>query len=106
MMLIKMVDGGIVDYHDNSYCMSAGCPTCGYGSKYINEIDVRLTKCDIHVEINNMYEHALSEGHMMKIFLGEYDAIRNLTEKEFCRWLKAKLLEIVDEDVIDAFVVS
>lgn len=36
-MLIKMLDGGIVNYADDHYHYD-GCPTCNYGSEYINEI--------------------------------------------------------------------
>lgn len=40
-MLIKMLDGGILNYADDHYHYD-GCPTCDYGSEYINEIDITL----------------------------------------------------------------
>lgn len=46
-MLIKMIDGGIANYEDNSYRF-CGCPTCDYGSEYINEIDITLTHYKIY----------------------------------------------------------
>lgn len=96
-MLIKMVDGGLVNYTDDSYHYD-GCPTCDYGSQYINEIDVTLTKYNIHVKTNQMYEYVLSEGQMIKLFLSEYNAIQTMSEKVFIDWLKKKLCEITADE--------
>ena len=101
-LLIKMVDGGLVDYDDDSYSYG-GCPTCNYGSSYITEIDMTLTKHKIHIETNKMYEYVLSEGDMMKLLLSNYEEITIMTEKEFVDWLKAKLLEIADEDELEEY---
>jgi len=81
-MLIKMVDGGLVNYEDDSYSYG-GCPTCNYGSEYITEIDLTLTKYKVHIRTNKMYDYVISEGDMMKIFLSNYEEITTLTEKEF-----------------------
>lgn len=96
-MLIKMVDGGLVNYMDDCYHYD-GCPTCDYGSEYINEIDVTLTKYNINVRTNQMYEYALSEGQMIRLFLYEYNAIQQMTENEFVDWFKEKLIAITNDD--------
>ena len=96
-MLIKMIDGGLLNYEDDSSYIS-GCPTCDYGSEYINEIDITLTKYKIHVETNQMYSYALSEGQMMKVLLPNYNTIQAMTEKEFIDWFKQKLEDTIDED--------
>lgn len=96
-MLIKMLDGGIKDYTDDSYSHD-GCPTCDYGSEYINEVDIILTKYKIHFKTNQMYEYVLSEGQMMKLFLSEYNTIQAMTEKEFVDWFKVKLAEITHDE--------
>jgi hypothetical protein len=101
-LLIKMVDGGLVDYDDDSYSYG-GCPTCDYGSSYITEIDMTLTKHKIHIKTNQMYEYVLSEGDMMKLLLSNYETIQTMTEKEFIDWLKVKLLEIADEDELEKY---
>ena len=101
-MLIKMIDGGLVNYTDDSYHYD-GCPTCDYGSQYINEIDVTLTKYKIHVQTNQMYEYVLNEGQMIRLFLSEYNVIQTMTEKEFIDWFKEKLLEITHDDFEEAF---
>lgn len=101
-MLIKMVDGGLVNYDDDSYHYS-GCPTCDYGSEYINEIDITLTHYKIHVKTNQMYEYVLSEGQMMRLFLTEYDTIQTMTEKEFIDWFKEKLCEITHDESQEAW---
>lgn len=95
-MLIKMVDGGLVNY-DDDYDSYAGCPTCDYGSEYISEINITLTHYKIHVRTNQMYEYVIFEGQMMKLFLTEYDRIQTMTEKEFVDWFKEKLGVIVDD---------
>lgn len=104
-MLIKMIDGGIVNYEDNSYYYY-GCPTCDYGSEYINEIDITLTHYTIHAKTNKMYEYALTEGQMIKLFLTEYNTIQIMTEKEFIDWFKAKLIETSCEKIIKEFTVT
>ncbi len=101
-MLIKMVDGGLVDYTDDCYHYD-GCPTCDWGSEYINEIDVTLTKYNIHVKTNQMYGYALSEGQMIRLFLSEYNTIQQMTEKEFIDWFKEKLADIANDDFSEAF---
>ena len=95
-MLIKMIDGGLVNYEDDCY-HTRGCPTCDYGSEYINEIDITLTRYKIYAETNQMYEYVLSEGMMMKLFLTEYNTIQTMTEKEFVDWFKEKLSEITED---------
>ena len=95
-MLLKMVDGGMVNYTDD--CENyPGCPTCDYGSEYINEIDITLTSYEIHVKVNQMYEYVLSEGQMMRLFLSEYENIQAMTEKEFIDWFKEKLHELAND---------
>lgn len=101
-MLIKMIDGGIVNYEDDCYKYD-GCPTCDYGSEYINEINITLTRHKIHVETNQMYSYVLSEGQMIKLFLTEYNTIQTMREKEFIDWFKEKLCEITDECNIQRF---
>lgn len=96
-MLIKMLDGGLVNYTDDRECYS-GCPTCDYGSEYINKIDITLVHYKIHVKTNQMYEYVLSEGQMMRLFLSEYNTIQTMTEKEFVGWFKEKLCEITHDE--------
>lgn len=96
-MLIKMVDGGLVNYTDDCYSYG-GCPTCDYGSEYITEIDITLTHYKVHVRTNQMYEYVLSEGQMIRLFLSEYNAIQEMTEKGFIDWFKEKLVEITKDD--------
>lgn len=96
-MLIKMVDGGLVNYEDDFYS-HGGCPTCDYGSEYISEIYITLTHYKIYVKTNQMYEYVISEGQMMKLLLSEYNTIQTMTEKEFIDWLKEKFCEITHEE--------
>ncbi len=104
-MLIEMLDGGIVNYEDDCYCYE-GCPTCNYGSQYINEIYITLVHHTIHIKTNQMYEYVLSEGQMVRLFLTEYDTIRNMTETNFVDWIKEKIIDIAYEESIEEFEVK
>ena len=89
-MLIKLVDGGIKDIYTDTDSY-AGCETCDYGSEYINEFTVYLTQGNIEFKISQMYEWAVSEDYLMKLFLQNVDAIKEMTEKQFFEWLKERL---------------
>ena len=104
-MLITMTDGGLVSYRDDSYFYS-GCPTCDYGSEYINDIDIELTHYKIYIKTNQMYEYALSEGQMMQLFLRNYNLIQTMTEMQFIDWLKTELGKIIIDDEDDGFRIA
>jgi hypothetical protein len=53
-----------------------------------------------------MYEYALTEGQMIKLFLTEYNTIQIMTEKEFIDWFKAKLIEVSCEETVEEFTVT
>lgn len=103
-MLVKMIDGGLVDYYDDAVCYS-GCPTCDYGSEYIQYVDIKLTKYSIHFKLNQMYEYAMSQGDIMKLFCGNYEKISNMTEQDFVEFLKSWLSETYG-DVVEQFEVK
>lgn len=97
-MLLELKDGGILNIESDLEFWS-GCDTCDYGSRYINYFDVELTNKIIKVEVDQMYEYAMSEGQMMKIILSNVDSIKLMTENEFIKWLKIELEKEVDEDI-------
>lgn len=92
-MLIKMTNGGLVNYTDD-YHYTSGCPTCDYGSEYITEIYITLTKYAISIGVNKMYQYALTEGAMMVLLLQNYNYIQTLSEEEFIEWLKKEIEDI------------
>jgi hypothetical protein len=89
-MLIKMIDGGILDvrYHSESW---GGCETCDYGSSYVREFWIDLTGGTIHIETEEMYNYAISEGFMMATFLQNVEDIKSMTENQFYHWLEDKV---------------
>ena len=99
-MLLKLKDGGIKDINiDNEY-ESGGCPTCDYGSRYINNISFIMTEHCMLIECQNEYDYSLSEGEIMKIILPNIDEIKQLTELQFIEWIKDKINNTVDCDRI------
>ena len=89
-MLVELVDGGILDITSDNYHYD-GCETCDFGSEYVNEYDIKMTKGRLKINTNQMYEYALSEGYMMTTMLQNVEYIKKLTESEFVDWLKRTL---------------
>lgn len=85
-MLIKTTDGGIVDIKTDETCLFHGCPTCGYGSEYLSEITIYMTKYKVKAEVTNEYEYAMTVGDTLKLFLPNIDKIQLMREKEFVVW--------------------
>lgn len=85
-MLIKTTDGGIVDIKTDETCLYHGCPTCGYGSEYLSEITVYLTKYKVEAKVNNEYEYAMTVEDTLKLFLPHINKIQLMKEKEFVVW--------------------
>ena len=95
-MLIKMKNGGILNItSDKDY--TQGCPTCDYGSCYVNYYDIKLTTINIHIEVSETDEYLLSEGYMMETILPNLDEISQMEEIEFIERLKFNLEQIVSK---------
>lgn len=95
-MLLKLVDGGIENiYTDEEHY--PGCPTCDYGSQYINDVEVTLTKHIIRASFNTMYGYLLSSGDLMQMILTNVDAIQKMTESEFIKWLRLAFYQKANE---------
>ena len=91
-MLLELKNGGIVSIDDES-CHYSGCPTCDYGSEYINDFWITLTKYKVWAQTNRMYRYAFSAGDMMRILLGNIKIIIEMTEEDFIEFFKAQILE-------------
>lgn len=85
--LLELKDGGIVSFDQDNWCQSSGCETCGYGSSYISELTISMTKHKIYIESDEMYEYGLSDGIVMKVILNNVNKIQEMTEMEFANWV-------------------
>lgn len=90
--MLVMRDGGIKNIEYDSYSYS-GCPTCNYGSEYINEVTITTSSYILIVKSNVMYEHLFTEGDFLKIILQNTHAINTKTEEEFKSWFVDKVTE-------------
>lgn len=90
--LIKLKDGGLVNYEDGSTYF-AGCPTCDYGSEYINDITLTFSKIRVLYSVSRMYSYAVNTGYIMKILLNNMNSFSNMTEEDFKEWFYKKLEE-------------
>ena len=93
-MLLELLDGGIEEIYTDKISFG-GCETCDYGSSYINELEIKLTTGTLKCEVDQMYEYALSEDYLMKLFLQNVEEIRQKTEEAFLEWFKGKVTEDV-----------
>lgn len=82
-IILPLFDGGVtaVDYDTMD---SPGCPTCDYGSSYVDDFTVELTGYRMTVHIDNEYSHFISEGWLMRKLLS---ADHGMTESQFVWWL-------------------
>lgn len=102
-VILELKDGGIVGIDTDEYSY-AGCETCDYGSEYISELNLTLANSGkLHVELNQMYEYALSIGDTMQMFLKNIKEIQEKTELEFVNWFFEYLKSKVGVCVIDKF---
>lgn len=89
-MLVELTNGGILDISSDTWSYD-GCETCDYGSEYVNEYIIKMSKGVLVVTIEQMYDYALTEGFMMTTMLGNIDKIKTMTEREFIEWLKKEV---------------
>lgn len=91
-MLLELKDGQIIDIYTDKYHES-GCPTCDFGSSYVNEITVVMSKHRIFASIDTMYSYAVSEDWLLKTILNNVDQIKQMTELEFAAWFESQFNE-------------
>lgn len=88
-VLIELVDGWIIEFVDYSWKSSDGCSTCGYGTEYTTDLDI---KCIHHTAtINTDSDSSLSIGFILSIILNNLHFIKNMTEEEFIKWFYEKI---------------
>lgn len=92
--LVKLIDGEILDVaYDQEY--HQGCPTCNYGSKYINEWWVKMTDHIIHIKVSNEYTYGISESWIMRLFLQNLPEIKKMEQMELFDFIKSEVGEYV-----------
>lgn len=99
MLNIEFKDGNkFIDYSDDTYYYG-GCPTCDYGSEYINEITIRTTNHIVDVKFDQMYEYAFSTARAIEMFAVD---LKSMTEDEFISYIDEEFHKISG---LDHFVV-
>ena len=91
---IQFVDGNKFEYFDCDGTSYSGCPTCDYGSEYINDIYISTTNFNISIELNQMYEYAFSASEAISMFCNA--DLKSMTEKEFIDFLDKEFHEFGD----------
>lgn len=88
---IKFSDGNeFISYNDDTECYR-GCPTCNYGSEYINDISIETTHYKIKIIFNQMYDYACSTADVIKMFAVD---LRGMNENEFIEYIKKEFYNI------------
>ena len=93
-IMLELADGGIINIDtDKNY--TSGCPTCDYGSEYINYIEIMTTKFKAKFRISQMYDYVYDD--LLKIILPNINTIKGMLEIEFINWFLNKSLEKTDD---------
>ena len=77
--VFDLKDGSVLKINYNSEQVTMGCPTCGYGAKYIDWIILELTHYTIKYATDNS-EGKLSDFDLIQLFA---DISNDTTEFEF-----------------------
>ena len=97
---LKFADGNqLISYEDDTY-YSSGCPTCDYGSKYINEITIVTTNYRIDIKLNQMYEFAFSTADAIRLFAVDLSC---MTEQDFINHIDKRIHEY---DALEEYYVT
>ena len=78
---IQFADGNKLEDFECDDCNYGGCPTCGYGSHYINDITISTTNYTVYITMDKMFEYAFSTGDAIAMFCNA--DLKSMTEKEF-----------------------
>jgi hypothetical protein len=84
-VLIKMVNGGVLDIREERGFTPGNCETCNWGEKHTSEFWIELTNVRIY------FYGEFSDADMMRIFLPNLEAIQGMTEQSFVEWLRDQL---------------
>lgn len=96
---LKFADGNqLISYNDDT-SSTPGCPTCNYGSEYINDIDINTTHYHINIVFREMYDYAFSTADAIRLFAVD---IGGMTEDEFIQYIDASVHKI---DALDEYTV-
>lgn len=87
-MIFKLKDGAVESVDTDNDCMDYGCPTCGFGSSYVNDVTITMTKHKIRASVDQMYQYEMSAGWLLSTIVKNIDQIQEMTELEFADWFK------------------
>lgn len=89
---IKFADGNEFLYYNDDTSHYDGCPTCDYGSEYINDISIETTNYIVAVKFNAMYDYAFSTAEAIRIFAAV--DLKNMDEDDFIKYLDKEFHEL------------
>lgn len=92
-----MIDGGLKDIRTNNWCASDGCSTCGWGRKYVTEVDFILTNSTFSIEFSD--SNVIDQGFLLKFFMNKMEEIKQKTEQEFRDWVTNALTEFKEREL-------
>ena len=88
--IFNLDDGGLVDILTGQM-YNPGCPTCDYGSDYIDNITMYFSKYKFSMETHKMYEYAMNTATIIKIIANRPKV---LTERMFIDYFIDSLKEL------------
>lgn len=95
-MLVELKDGKIENIYTDK-CCTPRCPTCDFGSSYVNDVTIIMTKYRIFASIDTMYSYAMSEDWLLKTILENIDQVKQMAELEFSNWFEAQFSKLYSD---------
>ena len=95
--IIKLADGGVTRIEDDHEYV-AGCPTCDYGSKYINDLWFTLTKYFVSIHVNKEYGYGVSGVFLIRLIYDNAERISKMTEEECVNFISCEFQKLASDN--------
>lgn len=103
-MIFELFDAEVLSIDTDKNYEAGYCPTCDYGSSYINTLKIETTNYIIDIEIKDDDEYLMSDDFVIKLFCQNLYTFENSTEEEFIKLIENKIYDKFLVDSIDCTV--
>ena len=89
-MILKMIDGGMVDLDVDLEKIHGTCSTCDFGAHTVMSVEIELTKYHLKVVFDDE-QYRFTEAQLMILLLRNAEYLMKHCESFFCQWFKNKV---------------
>jgi hypothetical protein len=101
-MLLQLKDGAILNLSE-SRDKTNGCETCDFGARFTQDFTVETDQGNMIFYFNSRDGYGVSEAFLLKVFLSNVEAIKNMTVSDLFKWLKTRFIEEAGNEVDATF---